>query len=865
MMATNSRNIHLNQSILLFIVLLTVGLEASAQIKKTLSPADYDRWYGFHHTALSPDGKWLQYSIDNPKGKDTLVVRRIDNSLKQIELDGKRGLFSPKSDWFVFHKNEQLYYQSLLSGKKDSISGIDAFFFSKEGKYLIGERKKEKELLVLHLGTKNFQIIKSVESYLLSPDSLQLALVKSNENVKKLSILTFSKSNKENEIAHFNADISGLVWNTKGNGIALFESVSSANENKESHVIHYLKFMNHQLQKAIVKQSSERLPINFQVPTSRLFFSKDDEQLFFDVMPSNKKEAENDGVLVWSSSAKVLPPPKAEKSTNRFLMCWHLQPNTFVLVNNAEDQVVIPTATGKHALVIDKTPYVPHFDYKGMYADLYIKDLKSNTQKVIAQKINNEKNHILVSPKGNYITWFVDKNWWIYDILLDKSHCLTCSTEANFNDLDYDRPGSFMPNDKPHWTLDDEAILLTDFYDVWLFSPDGKTRKRLTNGYITKSQFRVFDESLIVSLRDYLYVHQARSYNLNKGIVLKEVNETTLAEGISLYKANKGLKRVVYVEDKIDAFHQAGDTYIYNWSDFDKSPELVVHKANQANGKVVQQSNEHQKEYHWGKSELIHYSVDGVSLKGALFYPADYKPEKKYPMVIKIYERMSFLLRKYVKPSSYSTIGFNVTNYTQAGYFVLLPDITYTINKPGESALKCVVAALEKAITTASVDTDNIGLFGHSFAGFEVSYIATQTNRFKTVVSGSGWHDLTATYLGTDDYDDSNIWRFDTQQLRLTAPYYTEEFLNNAPVLQAHQINTPMLLWSGKEDLRVNWRNSVEMQFALWRLGKKSTLLLYPKEGHVLEEQQNQLDISNKIVQWYNHYLKGEKKPEWME
>jgi hypothetical protein len=51
------------------------------------------------------------------------------------------------------------------------------------------------------------------------------------------------------------------------------ESVSSANENKESHVIHYLKFYESPTTKAIVKQY-ERLPINFQVPTSFVFFQK---------------------------------------------------------------------------------------------------------------------------------------------------------------------------------------------------------------------------------------------------------------------------------------------------------------------------------------------------------------------------------------------------------------------------------------------------------------------------------------------------------------------------------------------------------------------------------------------------------------
>ncbi|WP_181456969.1 S9 family peptidase [Flavobacterium lacus] len=847
------------------LVLLFVGLDASAQEKKTLSPADYDRWYGFHHTTLSSDGQWLHYIVENPKGEDTLVVRKVNGSWKQIELGGAKGQFSPRSDWFVFMKKNQLYYQSLVTGSKDSLAGIDGFFFSKGGTHLIGERKKEKELVFIHLATAKLQVIASVASCLLSLDRSQLALVQRSENRMLLSLLHFSEAIHVNKIADFDGIISGLAWNTRGNGLAFFESVSPANESEASHVVHYLTFKRQRVPKIILQQSSERLPSDFQVPQSRLFFSTDDGQLFFDVMDRRDNAVPPNGVLVWSSQAKVLPPPKAEKMISRYLMCWHLRPNTFVLVNDEEHPLVVPATSGKHALVIDKAAYLPHFEHQGIYVDVYLQDLKTGGKKLIVQKINNEKNHIHISPQGNYITWFADKNWWIYDVLFDKSRCLTCFTNTNFNDLDYDRPGSFLPNDKPHWTIDDKAILLTDFYDVWLFSPDGKSRKRLTNGFRTQGQFRLFDDRLTMSVRENLFQYQAQAYNLEQGIILKEVNRQTLAEGISVYQAHKGLQTIVTVEDKIDSFQQAGDTFVYNLSDFDKSPELVVHKANRPYGNVVQRSNAHQKEYHWGKSALIHYTANEATLKGALFYPANYNPEKEYPMVVKIYERMSFLLRKYVKPSSYSTIGFNVTNYTQAGYFVLLPDIAYTVNKPGESALECVLAAVEKAVGSASIDAKNIGLFGHSFAGFEVSYIATESHRFKTIVSGSGWHDLVGTYLSTDDYGESNIWRFDTQQLRITAPYYSTEFLTNSPVLKAYQISTPMLLWSGTEDLRVNWRNSVAMQFALWRLGKPSTLLLYPKEGHVLEERQHQYDLSIKTLEWYNHYLKGEPKPEWVE
>ena len=617
--------------------------------------------------------------------------------------------------------------------------------------------------------------------------------------------------------------------------------------------------------KVLSRQNTAPMDDAYAIPFSRLFFSKDDAQLFFDVKPrSEPLDREEKNAVVWSFGAKVLPPLEESEPARPNLMCWHLKTDDFILVTTDEFPITVPTATGKHALVVDQSAYLPHFEYHGIYADLYVLDLHTGRKKLIAKKINHQKNHIVISPEGRYITWFDQHNWWVYAIAEDKKHCLTCSTTAHFENWEHDYPGDKYPVDKPYWSTDDQYVLLSDFYDVWVFSPDGTNSKRLTNGYLFGSKFRLFDEQRANNPRAYFALYTTKSYSFEKGLIFKEVNSSTLEEGFSFYQSDKGSERIFYSDDRLYSISKMGDCYLFVRSDFDTSPELVFLHAKQNKVDVIQRSNEQQKDYHWGKSELIHYTNNGAPLKGALFYPANYQEGTSYPMVVKIYERNSSLLRKYVAPTLYNHIGFNVTNYTTAGYFVLLPDIAYTINRPGESALACVLSAVDKAVATASIDTENIGLLGHSFGGFESSYIATRTQRFKTIVSGSGWHDLVGTYLGTDDANFSTIWRFDTQQLRITAPYFSAAFLDNSPVLHAHQIMTPMLLWSGTNDFRVNSKNSVSMQLALWRLGKESTLLLYDNEGHVLENPVNQKDLTLKTMEWFDYYLKGSEKPAWI-
>jgi dipeptidyl aminopeptidase/acylaminoacyl peptidase len=58
---------------------------------------------------------------------------------------------------------------------------------------------------------------------------------------------------------------------------------------------------------------------------------------------------------------------------------------------------------------------------------------------------------------------------------------------------------------------------------------------------------------------------------------------------------------------------------------------------------------------------------------------------------------------------------------------------------------------------------------------------------------------------------------------------------------------------------------SIELQTALWRLGKLGTLLLYPKEDHSLMEENNQKDLTEKVLQWFSYYLKDGEAPAWTQ
>jgi len=140
---------------------------------------------------------------------------------------------------------------------------------------------------------------------------------------------------------------------------------------------------------------------------------------------------------------------------------------------------------------------------------------------------------------------------------------------------------------------------------------------------------------------------------------------------------------------------------------------------------------------------------------------------------------------------------------------------------------------------------------------------------FAAAVASGAITDLRSYYLSVGwNNSKPNMWRFGTEDWKLygKTPFENPaDFDRNSPLESVRQLNTPLLMWTGKEDTQVDWQQSIEYYLALRRLGKKSVLLLYPGEHHVPINPINQKDIFERVLQWMDYYLKDEKKFQWIK
>jgi dipeptidyl aminopeptidase/acylaminoacyl peptidase len=257
--------------------------------------------------------------------------------------------------------------------------------------------------------------------------------------------------------------------------------------------------------------------------------------------------------------------------------------------------------------------------------------------------------------------------------------------------------------------------------------------------------------------------------------------------------------------------------------------------------------------------------MDGVPLKAALYKPHDFDPTKQYPMLVYIYEGLSQNVHNFVEPRPGTSI--NAAYYVSNGYLVLMPDIVYTEGQPGQSALKCVLPAVDAVVGMGVVDERRIGIQGHSWGGYQIAYMVTQTNRFRAVEAGAPVGNMTSAYAGIRWGSGlPRQFQYEQTQSRIGRPLYDapHKYLENSPIFHINRVQTPMLILHNDQDDAVPWYQGIELYLALRRTGKEAYLFNYNGEFHGLRRRHNQKDFTVRMQQFFDHFLKDAPKPEWM-
>ncbi|RYG13100.1 MAG: S9 family peptidase, partial [Chitinophagaceae bacterium] len=478
-----------------------------------------------------------------------------------------------------------------------------------------------------------------------------------------------------------------------------------------------------------------------------------------------------------------------------------------------------------------------------------------------------------------YVLYFNNENgnWYTYQVATGKVTLLNNNMSVKFADEENDVPDYARSYGLAGWTEDDKSVLINDRYDVWAFSPDGKSSpKNITIGFGRSNNITLRVERVSVGgdrtmgmrntggnsddrffkKNEVLYFDGFNNVTKENGIFRKAINDNKLPEQLTMEKAK--FSSLVKAKD--------ADLFIYDKGSYVNSPDVFISKDFKTATKLSS-TNPQQANYNWGTTELVNWTTPkGFKSQGILYKPENFDPNKKYPMIVYFYEKLSDGLYTYNAPAP-TPSRLNIPFFVSNGYLVFTPDISYEIGHPGKSAEEFINSGVEHLKKNAWVDGTKIGIQGQSWGGYQVAHLITVTNMYAAAWAGAPVVNMTSAYGGIRWESGMNRqFQYEKTQSRIGATLWEkpELYIQNSPLFNFPKVNTPVVVMANDADGAVPWYQGIEMFTGLRRLGKPVWMLNYNNEAHNLVQRQNRKDIQIREQQFFDHYLKGAKAPVWM-
>uniref|UniRef100_UPI003FF0DF99 prolyl oligopeptidase family serine peptidase n=1 Tax=Parabacteroides distasonis TaxID=823 RepID=UPI003FF0DF99 len=859
---------------------------------KSLTVDDLVTWQRITDREISDNGKWVACKMEPWEGDATVYLYAAQGQETATFSPADKFAFSASSGYLVVTqtpgkstvdslkilktKEDKMPMNTLViysvAGKKETIDSLKTFKLADEADWIAYQRgRKDSTLYVRSLdGSKTFQF-PTVTDFQFAKKSGMLYYTSAAEGEAGIFTLNPEKGSPA-LIKEGKGVFKQTTFDEKGERLAF---LYCADKDSSYKALSLWLSEHNAPAKEIATRGNKAFPAEWVInENGMLQFSKSASRLFFGTSPEPRQKdttqlAENrPNVQVWSWDEPVqytIQNYNKEKDLKKsYQAVYNLGNGSIFQLANEELPNIQLGNEGDAALALLSTsrPYSLSSMWEARTrSDYYTVSLDNGERKQIAQA---DYGRFHLSPQGKYAYWYgeTDSCWYTIALAEGKRYRLTTPESFPAWDEENDVPNHPYAHGAAGWTANDQNLLIYDRYDIWKFDPTAATSPiNLTvNGRKEKLSYRL--EQLD---------KEARFIDLGKPQLLKGFNETTKGYGfynarLSAPAAPKTLLAGNYMLRSINKAKNTDDV-IYTMETFQQYPD--IHYSTLAFKKSVQltHGDKQQEGFIWGTAELVSWiSLDGRPLEGVVYKPANFDPNKKYPMMVNFYERNSETLYNYRMPEPHrSTIDYHLYNSNE--YVIFNPDIRYVDGYPGESCYNCLMPGITMMIAKGYINEKGIGAQGHSWGGYQVAYLATRTNLFSAIESGAPVVNMFSAYGGIRwGSGMARSFQYEHTQSRLGATPWSSplRYLENSPLFTMDKVQTPILIMHNDADGHVPWYQGIEYFVAMKRLGKPCWLLNYTGEPHWPMHMANRIDFQRRMFQFFNHYLKNQKMPKWM-
>ena len=260
-----------------------------------------------------------------------------------------------------------------------------------------------------------------------------------------------------------------------------------------------------------------------------------------------------------------------------------------------------------------------------------------------------------------------------------------------------------------------------------------------------------------------------------------------------------------------------------------------------------------------GRTELLAWEApDGTPVEGLLTYPVGYEEGSQVPLILNVHGGPAGVFAQSFtgNPSIYM-----IQYFAQEGMAVLRPNPRGSTGYGkefryanfmdwGYGDLSDLLAGVDEVIEMGVAHPDSLLLMGWSYGGYMTSFAVTQTDRFRAASMGAGLPNLVSMVTTTDIGD-------------YLVGHMGEEYFNDYETYEKHSaiyhiknVTTPTQVIHGALDLRVPFTQGQEFYTSLLRLGVDTEFVVYPRTPHGPTEPKFLMDVSERILVWFNKYLR---------
>ncbi|QHS61045.1 alpha/beta hydrolase family protein [Chitinophaga agri] len=840
--------------------------------KTPLNNQSYENWDALVNYDISNDGKFVWYNHGSLSEGISVVVKSVVDSFSVtypfIIGDPK---FTADSKYAIFLTADTLNVLKLSNFNRRKIIKVSSFSVTTEGGPQFLSYRSDGRIYLHDLARgRTFDFNEGKVSLFNSQGTVMLIVGDSSLDWVDLSTLKVSR------IIH--GKISGNpVFDKNGTGIVFCPIINGVKS---------LFYYKSDFWKPVELIGGEKYlkdgrELSFRAP----YFSKDSKKIFFGLIMQMNSHVRDD----WDRNFFLKPT----------LKLWHykddfMQSTLSGMAQNRSVEVFAAVGVeSKNVIILEKPDSTSVIGGNGIGNEFVITNTIGNSGEQnwnsykkkyeLISVMTGESKEIIsdgpvytmppkLSSKEAFVSWYDYHvgNYFTYEIANGKIRCITsdipsqlgAGIDETYADLAGSTYGYF-------WLADDRGLLVYDQYDIWQVDPYGlKSPINITGGIGQKNKiiFRL-------AANEYAYPSP-------------KIGDTLLLATFDTETKRNGLCRVmVGKENKPDITHMSDGIYYFPWLFVERTPKEPI-RAKYGNTYILQYMSTSfapnicvtrdfkkfkilsnirpQGNYNWMTAKLVKWNLNnGRELHGILYKPEDFDSTKKYPIIFHYYEKLSYQLNLFRTPEP-SPGALNIAWYVSNGYLVFLPDVYIPPGRPAKGIVESVTSSIKKLKEFQWIDTNRMGLEGHSFGGYETYVLMTNTNHFAAAQASAGVSDFISGYSSLGG-NFAHLYEVGQNNMRTTPWESPDLYIENSPIFKVANVKTPLLIMHNKDDGAVDFAQALEMYVALRRQKKPVWLLQYEGEGHTLDNPDNILDFALRQQQFFSYYLKNNLFPQWMK